>query len=273
MNHQRNKNLRRIGREKMSGNYSTAIGAFLVLTIISLAASLLATYICDSISLLLSVLLQTRETVIFQIVSGFLNFLVSLILCIFSVGSVKLYLSILAGEKPSISTLFWGFRNHPDKILIASLPLTIISTILSIPSSILLSMPLEDMAEKSSYILILLGLTILASLILILVSLPLYLINYLLADETELSPKEVITTSIRMMKGNCWRLFCMLLSFIGWILLASLSCGIGMFWITPYMETSLGAFYKELKGTLYQNPDGVAGVSDEINYENTSENL
>ena len=83
-----------------------------------------------------------------------------------------------------------------------------------------------------------------------------------------MSAKEILTTSFQMMKGNKWRMFCMTMSFVGWILLASLSCGIGMLWVTPYMEASLAAFYKELKGTLYQNPEGVAGVVDEINYEN-----
>lgn len=247
MNHQRNKNLRLIGRTKMAGNYPIAIGAFLVLTIISLAASLLATYICNSISPLFAMMLQADENIVFLIVSIFLSFVVSLILCIVSVGSVKMYLSILSGEKPTVGMLFWGFSNHPDKILIASLPLTAISSILSIPSSILAATPLEELASGSLSITILLILTMVCSVLLILASLPLYLVNYLLADNTELSAKEILTTSVRMMKGHKWRLFCMLLSFIGWILLASLSCGIGMLWITPYMEATMVAFYKELK--------------------------
>lgn len=247
MNHQRNKTLRLLGRKKITGNYSTAIAAFLFLTILSLAASMISTYICSSISPLFTVLLKADETVVFQVVSQLLTFLTSLILCIFSVGSVKIYLTVLDGEKPSVSLLFWGFRNHPDRILAASLPLTLISTVCSIPSSILLSLPMEELASGAGNIMLLCALSLAGSLVLLVVSIPLYPVNYLLADDTELSAKEVLSFSFRMMKGNCFRLFCMLCSFIGWILLASLSCGIGMLWISPYMETSLAAFYRDIK--------------------------
>lgn len=247
MNHQRNKKLRFIGREKIRGNYSIAIGAFMVLTIVSLAASLISTYICSSITPVFSMLFKADENIVFQIISTILSFLVSLILCIFSVGSVKMYLSFLAGEKPSVSILFWGFKNHPDRILTASLPLTAASSILTIPTSILAGISVEELASGKAYITVLIILSIAAYLLLIIISLPLYMVNYLLADNASLSAKEVLTTSIRMTKGNRFRLFCMLLSFVGWILLAALSCGIGMLWITPYMETSLAAFYEDLK--------------------------
>ena len=49
------------------------------------------------------------------------------------------------------------------------------------------------------------------------------------------------------MKGNKWRYFLLALSFLGWILLGILTLGIGFFWITPYIETTIAAFYNDIK--------------------------
>ena len=55
-----------------------------------------------------------------------------------------------------------------------------------------------------------------------------------------------------MMKGHKFDLFFLHLSFIGWIILAVLSAGIGLFWLVPYIEASEAAFYQEVK-TEYFN--------------------
>lgn len=56
-----------------------------------------------------------------------------------------------------------------------------------------------------------------------------------------------------MMQGNKWRLFCLQLSFLGWILLTIFTCGIGMIVLNPYMEAAMAAFYREVSGTYQQN--------------------
>lgn len=70
---------------------------------------------------------------------------------------------------------------------------------------------------------------------------------YIMLEQPELTPNEAITKSKELMHGNRWRLFCLEISFIGWILLAALlTCGIGMLWVTPYMEAATAAFYREI---------------------------
>lgn len=70
---------------------------------------------------------------------------------------------------------------------------------------------------------------------------------YIMLDHPELTPNEAIAKSKELMNGNRWRLFCLEISFLGWILLAALlTLGIGMLWITPYMEASIAAFYREI---------------------------
>lgn len=80
--------------------------------------------------------------------------------------------------------------------------------------------------------------------------------SYILAEHPELSAEEAISRSKEMMDGNRWRLFCLQISFIGWSLLSSLTFGIGDLWLTPYRQTAVAAFYREVSGTefVYQEP-------------------
>lgn len=73
------------------------------------------------------------------------------------------------------------------------------------------------------------------------------LMPFILRDEPELSAREVLAKSSAMMHGRRWHLFCLYLSFIGWILLALLTCGIGILWLTPYMQTAFAAFYEDAR--------------------------
>ena len=66
-------------------------------------------------------------------------------------------------------------------------------------------------------------------------------------DDEEVSGNEAIEKSMRMMDGHKWELFCLDFSFIGWILLAILTLGIGCLWLYPYIYTARAAFYEELK--------------------------
>ncbi len=72
--------------------------------------------------------------------------------------------------------------------------------------------------------------------------------NYILLDRPELSATDAIEESKKMMEGHKMDLFILDLSFFGWYLLGSLTCGLLYFWITPYHMTSHAEFYLELKG-------------------------
>lgn len=70
---------------------------------------------------------------------------------------------------------------------------------------------------------------------------------FILRDEPTLGTREVLAKSSAMMKGRRWHLFCLYLSFIGWGLLAILTCGIGVLWLTPYMQSAFAAFYEDAR--------------------------
>lgn len=102
---------------------------------------------------------------------------------------------------------------------------------------------------------------------------------FILAEHPEISENEAITRSRHMMNGNKWRLFCLMLSFIGWellvsvpfavssiVLIAVLLSGlysaitfafvmciicfifllIGQLFLVPYQNAALAAFYRDI---------------------------
>ena len=70
---------------------------------------------------------------------------------------------------------------------------------------------------------------------------------FILRDNPGMSALDAITASRKMMKGYKGRLFCLYLSFIGWILLSIITFGIGFLWLYPYMFLSMTNFYENLK--------------------------
>ena len=70
---------------------------------------------------------------------------------------------------------------------------------------------------------------------------------YIKHDHPEYDWKQCIDESQRYMKGYKWQLFCLDFSFIGWILLGTLCCGIGTLWVTPYQMAARANFYENLK--------------------------
>lgn len=71
---------------------------------------------------------------------------------------------------------------------------------------------------------------------------------YILRENPEMAPMDVIRQSKEMMKGHKMELFILHLTFIGWGLLSIITLGIGFLWLTPYVSASTTAFYLDLKG-------------------------
>lgn len=73
-------------------------------------------------------------------------------------------------------------------------------------------------------------------------------VPYILAENPGMDSKQVFEISKRMMNGQKMETFILDLSFIGWALMAGITCGIaGVFYVTPYVNatnTELYAFNK-----------------------------
>jgi hypothetical protein len=72
--------------------------------------------------------------------------------------------------------------------------------------------------------------------------------QYVLASNPNVKATDAIKLSIRMTKGHKGKIFVMWLSFVGWQILNILTLGIlGIFFVDPYMYTSLAGLFVELR--------------------------
>ena len=80
---------------------------------------------------------------------------------------------------------------------------------------------------------------------------------FILKDVPEISACKAIKLSRKMMHGHKWEFFKLQLSFIGWGILSLFTIGIGYLWLTPYMMTTIAAFYQDVKGEYIMQNGGL----------------
>jgi uncharacterized membrane protein len=72
---------------------------------------------------------------------------------------------------------------------------------------------------------------------------------YIIVDNPEIDAMEALRQSQEMMRGNKTRLLALYFSFIGWFILTIFTAGLGMFFLIPYVQTSVANFYVDLRGS------------------------
>ena len=149
-----------------------------------------------------------------------------------------------------VKTLFTYFSSHYWKTVELTLLLWAIYLAVGAVTLALLFAVLSMAATLGLVGLLLLGalISILGSVAATYVSYNLALCYFIASEYPDLAVTDVIRNSCILMKGNKWRLFCLQISFIGWILLAALTFGIGMIALTPYMNAATAVFYSEISG-------------------------
>ncbi len=70
---------------------------------------------------------------------------------------------------------------------------------------------------------------------------------YIKVDNPEMGWKECIDESQKMMEGHKMELFVLDLTFIGWIFVGAFTCGIGFFWVAPYINAAHVKFYETIR--------------------------
>lgn len=69
---------------------------------------------------------------------------------------------------------------------------------------------------------------------------------FIMAENPEMTAREALNASEELMDGHKADLFFLDLSFLGWALLSILTLGIGDFWLNPYRNAAYAAFYRNL---------------------------
>ena len=92
---------------------------------------------------------------------------------------------------------------------------------------------------------------------------------YIKVDHPDYDWRQCLKGSEEMMRGHKFDLFVLELSFIGWMIVGTLACGIGTLWVMPYMECTTANFYACLcansapqGGEFTQDPFDVPGAPE-----------
>lgn len=222
------KELKARGKTAFQANYWPCVGAAAILMFASGAGSVASgsrVTNTQDLSNQLQGLNQEQLAVVVAVVLGAvgLAMLVGVVVNIFvfkplEVG-VRRFFAVNSQEPAAMNELTYGFRNgymHTvGTLFLRSLFLTLWSCLLFIPGIV----------KAYSY----------------------RMVPYIVADRPELSAKETITLSRKMMDGQKMNAFLLDLSFLGWILLSVISLGlVGIFFVNPYVAATDAELYHTL---------------------------
>jgi uncharacterized membrane protein len=152
------------------------------------------------------------------LVNGVLSIAVLLAAGPFALGFAGFFLKRIRGQQIAVENIFDGFKRFLPGVL--TMFFTVLFTVLW---SLLLIIP--GIIKAFGY----------------------SMAFYIMYDNPGMKPREALKKSQIMMKGYKLKLFLLELSFIGWMILASIPFGLGFLWLSPYMYLSIANFYENLK--------------------------
>lgn len=135
------------------------------------------------------------------------------------VGCQKFFLNC-SGEDAKVKDIFYGFKNGYGRVI----AVMFLRSVFIFLWSLLLIIP--GIIKTYEY----------------------RMVPYILADNPELTTKEVYAKSKEMMRGQKWNAFVLDLSFLGWNILGVITFGIvTLFYVAPYENLTNAQLYYALK--------------------------
>ena len=139
----------------------------------------------------------------------------------FALSTVRIYLMVVRGGTPEIKDAFNGFDDF-----FSAFKVTLLVGLYTFLWSLLFIVP--GIIKGYSYSMAL----------------------YVLADNKGKSARECIAESKAMMEGHKMELFVLDLSFIGWYLLCSLTCGLAFLYVAPLLNATHANVYETIKPVM-----------------------
>ncbi len=209
----------------------------------------LATFLVSMFYLAASYLLNS----VFPAVGGVMNLalglagslLINILYYLFCAGQAALYLHLCRGRELRLGQLTAPFSRHPESIAVFAAVQFVIQTAFVNLALWLLSRTVGTGA-RAGQIPTYVGFFLLL-LFVVWLELGLSMVFYLYCDDPAKPGSQLIRESLRLMRGNRGRFFCLMLSFVGVMLLGTFSAGIGMLFALPYVNTAQALFYLSIK--------------------------
>ena len=147
----------------------------------------------------------------------------------FTLSTVRIYLMLLDDKTPEIEDAFSGFNDFWSDFKV-----TFLVSLFTFLLSLLFVIP--GIIKSISY----------------------SMSMHILAENKGMGALDCINESKEMTNGHKWELFVLSLSFIGWGLLCSITFGIALIWVLPYMNATFANAYESLKPAVFVAPEAPA---------------
>lgn len=234
------RDLKRRAKEAMRGN----VGILILASLASAGLTFLGT--------MLTTILFPGESVMEMILSQIFSIILSLVFSIVTAGFSYMLLTVARGGATSLGDLFYFFRHHPDRVIIASTVLAVLNVIVTLPTTWygIASNPGSTMEEQMSWLASYGTMVAVSSLLTVLVGIPFAMMYFLLADHEEMSGMEAVKASVRMMKGRFGKYLLLQISFLPLLFLSIFTLYLALLWIMPYMEMTNTMFYRDILGEM-----------------------
>ena len=275
--------LKQEGKNALVGNWPVAIVIMLIGAVGSLIISFISQggnftspeFTLDTVDMIYSTNVDAGSVGTLALIGSILGILFS---GAYQMAQSKWYLDIVE-RNPNVSIGdFFGHFSLVGKGILASLWMSLWTTIWMligiIPFAILLSIVIARGAggsEPSAIFIILLILSVLVMLAIAIWKGISYSQMYnIIADHPEIGVRESMRLSIEITKDYLGELVMLGISFIGWILLTAVTCGLAAFYVQPYMNATYAATYFFLrdqaleKGLISPETFGLRRVEEEI---------
>lgn len=237
--------LKKYAKEAMSGKYGTIILAFVAVQVLSLISGEVSSWLFPGTENL-------------DIVLGYVfTFILTLLINVISAGWGYMCLNIARGRAYSLNDLIYFYKNHPDRVIVATFFMAVLNFLTMLPvmiygntAEIGNSLESQLMWLYTSALLVLVGVAVFQILII-----PLEMTYFILADKPEIKGTDALRESIELMHGNCGRYLMLKLSFVPLMLLSVFTFYIALLWILPYMQMTETMFYRDLIGEIAQQKE------------------
>lgn len=188
---------------------------------------------------------------------------------LFEIGRNRFYMeSRVTGQSAGIGKLFWGFSNGYLKLVGTQFLRGLITESVVILASLLgfLVILFNGVEWIGSVFWAVMICATIGAFVSVYFQYCYLMVPYILAENPDMKTMEVLRLSKEMMDGQKWNAFVLGLSFLGWQLLGTLLCGIGTFFVQPYVDATFAELYAVLRGPYSGRLNGFGGEPFVQNY-------
>ncbi|MBQ3558571.1 MAG: DUF975 family protein [Agathobacter sp.] len=231
------KELKRIARGNLQGNFLELIRAFIF-------CNLIVSLIEMPFSMMRNEVPFSTQNIIYYVAV----LLITIASVVLTVGQYCLHLSVARKGELHLKELFYPIKYDANRLIIAEAILFVVRLVALAP--VAGAVAIIYFYDTTTMYLTALVLSVIGCVLTVLVEMTFGLTYFVLIDNEEWTVMQALKSAIQLVKGHKRRFFYMQLSFTGMYFLTLLTLGIGILWVQPYVMQTTTLFYLDVKGVL-----------------------